>query len=471
MTNSKLKTQNSKLLLVSLLLLVVLTWSEFGIRVLLPVFKAPHWPNPAYWVAARLATEGRADLIYPDRAVFFQQSARLGAVPDIFEANMPTTILVFLPLAPFSLTTAYIIWDIAILLCYILACALLLRALALPPAPTLALWAVVPLFHPWRENISRGQAYPLVLLLLVLGTTLSLSEVRHSALRTPHSALAGLAFGLIAIVKFYYAAVLLLPALLYRRWQLLLGAAAIFALAVAVTFALWGPGMWISPIGYAITWRDRPETAVTSYQTLNGILTHMLRYDATWNRGPVANLPELVGWLWWVGAAVILLATCLALWIARRNYELRITNYGITGNSSFVIRNSSIARSLLPFALVVPVALVLSPAAEDYHFVMILFPLVLACKVLWDMYPAGRLSTTHYALPTTLYFVIVTALAVSALLLGAPWRFNVQSVGGWSSLLHYPRLYGSLLLWLLIMALIIAERRSPAGPTSDTSAP
>ena len=45
-------------------------------------------------------------------------------MPDIFEANMPTTILVFLPLGVFSETTARTIWDVLMLLCYILACAL-----------------------------------------------------------------------------------------------------------------------------------------------------------------------------------------------------------------------------------------------------------------------------------------------------------------------------------------------------------
>src|SRR5437763_15155194 len=169
MTNSRLRIQNSKLVLILLLLVVAITWSEFAIRVLVPAFQAPHWHTSASWVAARLATEGNADLINPDREVFFQQAARLGTVRDIFEANMPTTILVYLPLASFNETTAYVILVVAMLLCYILACALLIRALALPTVIALALWALVPLFHPWRENIGRGQVYPLLLLLLVLG--------------------------------------------------------------------------------------------------------------------------------------------------------------------------------------------------------------------------------------------------------------------------------------------------------------
>jgi hypothetical protein len=481
MNNSKLKTQNSKLLAV-LLLAAALSWSEFGIRVFLPALKAPHWPTPASWIAARLALEGHADLIYADRPVFFQQAARLGAVPDIFEANMPTTVLVFLPLATFTESTAYKIWDVGMILCYILACAILFRSLGLAPVVTLGLWALAPAFHPWRENIGRGQVYPLLLLLLVLGAMLgfvrmagkgsvpSLNWARatknpkevttesgaRSGLRRADLA-AGAAFGLIAVDKFYYAAVLLLPALLWRRGRLLLGAIAFFALAAAITLALWGGDLWVRAIGFAISWRDRPESAVTAYQTLNSLLTHLLRYDATWNRGPVANLPGLVGWLWWSGAVVMLAATGLVLWTARSNYELRITNYAVVGSTYS-------AQALLPLALMVPVALVLAPVAEDYHFVLTLFPLVIAGRAIWDMY--NRQSGGRLVRPEWAVLAGASALLVAALLLGAPWHFNVPSVGGWHSLLYYPRLYGALLLWGLIMGLIIAARRSSAGLNS-----
>lgn len=467
MTNSILKFLKSRLRLI-LLVIVALAWSEFGLRVFLPVFQAPHWPNPAYWVAARLAAEGNANLIYADRDVFFQQSARLGTVPDIFEANMPTTILVFLPLQAFSETAAYIIWDVMMIVCYILACALLFRTLALPPMITLALWALVPLFRPWRENIGRGQAYPLLLLLLVVGAILGfryqIARAGPVSGRAGWSQLgAGFAFGLIAVVKLYYAAVLLLPALIWHRGRTLVAAAALFAVAALITTVLWGAGLWNGPIQYAITWRDRPESAVTAYQTLNSLLTHLLRYDSTWNKGPVADLPQLVGWLWWAGVIAILATTCAILWVAQRNYRSQITDYGLETNTRLV-------ESMLPLALVVPVALLLAPVAEDYHFVLTIFPLVVGGKVLWDMNTEHRVRNGA-RIPCTGYLVLATLLFVSALLLGAPWRFNVSSIGGWHSLLYYPRLYGSLLLWVLIMALIIAVRRSPAAPSRDTSAP
>jgi len=106
----------------------------------------------------------------------------------------------------------------------------------------------------------------------------------------------------------------------------------------------------------------------------------------------------------------------------------------------------------------VPVALVLAPAAEDYHFVLTLFPLLIAGTTLWENYLGSRLHPTGYGWRTTHYAIAASVLALSALLLATSWEFNVHGVVGWHSLLYYPRLYGSLLLWLLIMALMIARR-------------
>jgi hypothetical protein len=447
------------LLRLLLLLIAVLTWSDFGVRVLLPAVRAPHWPNPAYWVAARLTVEGNADLIYADRDVFFQQAARLGTVPDIFEANMPTTILVFLPLAAFSETTARTIWDLLMVVCYILACAILFRALAPTRTIEIGLWALAPLFHPWRENISRGQAYALLFLLLVVGAVRGLR--RHGAETQTESRpvgrtqiVAGLAVGLFAIIKLYYAAILLLPALFWRRWRLLITAITLFVFAAIVSIALWGSEQWVRALGFAVTWRDRPESAVTAYQTLNSWLTHLLRYDATYNPGPVVNMPGLVGWLWWAGAVVMLALTGWALFVHRR--------VAGTGSETF-------AQGLLPTALVVPVSLVLAPVAEDYHFVLVLFPLLVLGRTIWDTYTQETVGGGSRARLCIVLGAITPFVAL--LLLGAPWRFNVAGVEGWRSLLYYPRLYGALLLWALVMVLLIAERRSAAVPTPDISRP
>jgi hypothetical protein len=376
-----------RLVLLALGLVLVITWAHFGVELFVPALRAPHWPDPAYWVAARLAAEGHADRIYAGREVFARESVRLGTVPDVFEANVPATVLIFLPLAAFSETAARSIWDVAMLGCLILACWALLRALALPLAPRLGVWALVPMFQPWLENIKWGQAYPLILALLVLGALgMSAAAVGEQPTREPSGegrhrgrvdVAAGVAYGLIAVVKLYYGALLVAPALVALRGRLLAAAAGVAALAAAVTVWLWGADLWTRALGFALSWHDRPEVALTAYQTLNSWLAHLLSYDAALNREPVANLPGLATVLWWVGAGLLGGASILVLRRAR------------------TYKWSTPAQALLAPALVVPLGPVLAPIAEDYHFVLTMFPLLVAGTVLWEVYRRGPMSGAH----------------------------------------------------------------------------
>ena len=221
-----------------------------------------------------------------------------------------------------------------------------------------------------------------------------------------------------------------------------------------VTVVLWGSEQWVRAIGFAVTWRDRPETAVTAYQTLNSWLSHMYRYDATYNPGPLADLPALVGWLWWAGAAVSVALTCSILYLHASAHD--------------VLRNASV-QGLLPTALVVPLALILAPVAEDYHFVLVLFSLLVVFRYFWDMYTIDEIQPGIHQRVEVLAFA--SLFLISAVLLAAPWQFNVSGVEGWKSLLYYPRLYGALMLWAIIIALLVRERRFSALRTRHISQP
>ena len=408
-------------------------------RSVVPAWDQPHWPNPGYWVAARLVWEGQPSLAYAPQAVFFQQAARLGTVRDIFEANAPTTLLVFAPLGGLSEQAAHRFWLLFSLGCFLAAWVTLLWGVRVPVAGALALSALVPWFQPWRENIARGQAYPLVFLLAVAAAVGSLPRGAPRG-RLPTAAgralwLAGVACGLLAIVKLYYGLVLVLPLVARRQWTVLAGAGLVFAAAGLGTIVAWGPGLWASALGLSLAWRERPETAVTAYQTLNGWLTHLLRYDAVWNRGPVAQLPALVTPLWW---GLALLGGGLTLVVAAR---------------AILPPGATPARRLLVPALGIPLALLLVPIAEDYHFLLTLLPLLVAGMVLWETRAAGpgqdrvpRRWLRRWGGP------LVWAAAI--VLLAPPWPFNVPSVGGWHALLYYPRLYGTLLLWGLVLGLL-----------------
>lgn len=427
-------------------LLGLFTWTDLVLRTFVPALGQPHWPTSAYWVAARLAWEGNPSPWY-DTPAFGAAAVRLGTDPDIWLPNAPTGVLPFLPVGLLPETEAHVLWLYLSLFALVVALALFLAALRVSPTGALLVTALVPLFQPVRHNINQGQAYLFVFLVLVAGASWAVVRPSPIGHGPPDSArrsgiLAGLCFGAIWAVKLYYGAALLLPPLVQRRWPVVAAACAVFGAAVLATILLWGPELWIAWLGPTLSWGSRPQTTVTAYQTINGLLGHVLRFDATWNPGPVADLPGLVGPMWTGLALLVSGLSVAALWHETRQPA------------------TDIARRLLPSGLVVLVTLLLSPVAEDYHYGLALFPVIVAGVVLahdrearaggpsWRLDPRGVAA--------------LAVFAVSVVLLGHAWAFNVPGVEGWRSLLYYPRVYGALMLWGLILVLIWRGESVPA---------
>jgi hypothetical protein len=418
--------------------ILLLTWGEF---VKDKVLQAPtpdprlgtYWPDSGYWVAARLAWEGQPAAMYDDAA--FQAAARrLLAYPNTFAANLPTTALVFLPWAPLSSRTAIRLWVPFSLGCFLLAWLLLLGALRVGVWGGLGLSALVPLFEPWRLDMRLGQMYG-VLLLLAVGAALALvrgAGPERVAGPRPWTArlLAGVLLGILCIAKLYYGAVLLLPALLRRQGTVVATAGGVFGAAAGATILWWGPGLWTTALPISLNWRLRPETAIIAYQSLNNFLMRFFHQHPDWNPRPIiADLPDLVTPLWWGLALGILGLSLWALWPSR------------------AAGPKTVAEQLLQPALAIPVALLLAPISVSYHFVLALFPLLVAGAVLRER--RGRPA-------------LWGMLGAAAFLIGADLPYNTPDVFGADALLHYPRLYGTLLLWVLIVVLL----RSRPQPTT-----
>ncbi len=479
---------------VVLLLAVAISWGEFTARIVWPAATQEPWKRTASWVAAHLALEGRGNLIYAERAVFAQESRRLGAIPDIFEANAPTTFLPYLPLASLPVNTARTIWVLFSVACFVVAWVLLLWALRLPLLAGLALTALVPWFQPLRNNIYLGQAYTPILLMVVAGSIMACRASGEAGVRPAQaqaqagranllgSVAAGLCYALVAVVRQFYGLAQLFPLLVRRQWAVLVAAVGLYGLAAVSTLIWAGPDAWATSLHFSLSWRSRPETAVTTYQSLNGFLTHLLRYDATWNTEPVADAPWLVGPLWWVLAAGMLVLSALTV----RQY--RFVPYHGEGAG---------AGRLLPYAFATPLALLLSPISEDYHFTQTLFPLAVLGAMLWHMQvnhrqtgmeegpgPGRKRGQTQQGLRASasrrtarvfgLLPVLWALLVVVAILMGAPWRFyNVPATGGWNALLYYPRFYATLLLWAMMLfvavCVTIKGKERETTPATDRS--
>ena len=97
-----------------------------------------------------------------------------------------------------------------------------------------------------------------------------------------------------------------------------------------------------------------PGVTVTAYQTLTSLFGHLFRYEPIFNPTPVTDAPLLENVLFYASAGALVLISVTT--IARRS-----------------------SPSLpLPIALLVPVAILVSPIAEDYHYVLMLFPITAA---------------------------------------------------------------------------------------------
>ena len=445
---SKLILKLRVVLLGGLVAVLVVGWGEFATSIVVPALQRSYWPAPASWVAARLAWEGHPELIYAERSVFYRESARLGAGRDYFEANVPTTLLPYLPLAPLRIDEARNVWLIFSLIIFFIAWLSLLNSLNVTLPWALALSALLTQFSPFRDDIGRGQAYTALFSLSVIGTLMTrdatgiLYKLLSKGKYLTHL-LAGVVFGFVAILKFYYGGVLLLPALVRRQYTLLLSAVVVFGAGTLLTILWWGLEPWAIAIPSSLTFRERAVTAVDFNQSLNGLLMHLLHYDAELNPTPVANLPNLVGPLWWGLVLSTLGVSLYALW--------RASNAKRSGYA----HASTPAWELLPPALAIPLALLLAPLCDEYHFVLVLFPLLIVGLVLWEGMKPTRSDPSKSNSVSRQGLVAWATLGAATLLLAAPWPYRAPSMPGWQDLLHYPRLYGNMLLFGLMIVLLL----------------
>ncbi|HYI21714.1 MAG TPA: glycosyltransferase family 87 protein [Candidatus Limnocylindrales bacterium] len=403
-------------------------WVEMFNRIIGPELARQHFFGSVYWVGPRLVWEGRATVLL-DHAAFAAAAEQMGAGRDL--GFLPFAPAAVIPLLPFGLlpeAAAYFAWTSLGVFALFAAVAIMIVALRPPPMLALVLVALLPLFQPLQANFRVGQAYAFVLLALVVHVALSYGAPVRRRLWT--AVVSGLAAALIVVLKTNYGLLILLPALISRRWRLLGITVAFVVIAVVSTLPLVGWDGWSAWAQSALSWRARPETSVTAYQTLHSLFAHLLRQDEKWNPAPVADFPFAADALWYASTAVLVGVSAWALIGMRRSDQL------VTTESKAQL---SSARLMLPIAIVVPVASLISPIAEDYHYLLDLLPIFVGATILWVERPRSWGPWLLFA---------------AALVLLAPaWPFNVAQIDGWWALFFYPRVYGALLLWLALLAL------------------
>jgi glycosyl transferase family 87 len=386
--------------LTALFLIVAL----FLTRTALPAAQRLSHGFMAYYVGAQTLREGAPATQLYDDPWFSGRVMQMshGRVTDIYLANPPTLAVAWLPFAYLSVETARGVWIGFSVLCLALSFWLIANELGCSRQPwaLLAMSALFTLPAPVREQFFLGQMYACVLLLHVLG---------WSAYIHRRDATAGLALGLAMALKISGWPIGLLL-LAQRRWSGVATAIATGAAAVLLTLPWVGFAAWhtllAQEIPHIMHWG---AATLTAYQDTTGLWQHLFRYDATYNPMPLIDAPRL--------ATALTLATTLgACWalIARER------------------------PAVTAFAAAVALSELLSPAAEQYHYIVLLLPLT----VLWDAAWRSRNRALGFS-----------ALAAT-LLIACPMDYQATHPA-WTLIQSYPRLIGG---WIAFAALLHADR-------------
>ena len=404
-----------KLLLATMLAALV---AVFVMRTLVPAQNRLTGGFLAYYAAGDLIASGADARQLYDTPAFEQRVRELshGTVRDVYLGNTPALAVAWLPLAKLPIETARRLWiglnGLFLVAVIALTAARVPAAYRLPVVVLLAFVLTVP--SPAREQMFVGQMYAFLLLVHALGLR---------AYERGNDAATGVALAVAMMLKLSGWPIVVLL-LLRRRWLALCwltgAAAALFLLSLPwVGVEAWQEAVFVQmPASAAM-----PAAKLSAYQTVSGLWQHLFRHDAVYNPHPVADLP----WLAVAGTLLTTVAACAAL-----------------------LRPGLSAQVQYAGAMVLTV--LLSPLAEQYHYMLVLLPFALLCM-------HGVLAGS-----TRLRLVLLMA----ALLIAAPFNYKAY-LPGWWALLDYPRLAGG---WLVFLALVGCGRLQPwAGPNGMPERP
>lgn len=399
--------------------LTLLAWSA--------VFAAAVWfirPLPAaatrssigfstLYTAGRLVLEGSSLSQAYDDAWFGAQVRRFApSVPEIYRPNPPAASLIGVTVAWMDYRAARIVWTLSSIAALFAIALWTIRYLNFGGLAVPGCILFVLLFQPIRACLWYGQAYILLLGILILG---------FEGLRRNRPRLSGVSLG--ALLGFKLAVPFVALLLFERRYRRALAWMTATTAGICALSLVWpGPDCWSAWFSDLLRPRSLagwPAEAVTAYQTIPGFFAHLSRFDARWNPSPLVDAPRL--------GRVLSLSSALAL---------------VTAS---IVRTARSSDPSLPLAMLALASLVVSPWSLDYHYPLAFLPIVIVTGVLWER-AAG--------------FSLWSALAVGALLLSFPQRWYgapaVQS--GAYAVLAYPKLYGALIVWALAFSLGDARR-------------
>lgn len=366
---------------------------------ILPNLDASTTSFPGYWLAGRLVLEGTPVVQLYDDAWLAARLAEHGFSGDRL-LGPPAVTLTLVPLAWLPYTTARAIWMLAVLGPALLG-SLWWLGRRLGPTTGLLFAGAVALGRPAEAGLEVAQTYPLMLALHCLALW---------AWRSDRPLVGALGLAPMMLTRGWHGLPQALGWLCSGRWRGTAWALGLTVVLIVATVPVLGLAAWEHFfLVHAREAVDSQTAYVLAYQSWRSLALHLTTFDPVLSPDP--PLLGLGRALWLGGVAVVGAASLFAAPRLARRAPL-----------------DDQARSGLGFALWTCVALLLAPFAEDHQMLLAALP----AAVLWAELPVAR----------------PLVLAALALLLPA-WDFDrPQLLGGWRSLLAYPRVYAVGLLWL-----------------------
>ncbi len=365
-----------------------------------------------YYALAVMWLEGEPALHFYDdnRYSAFVERFEPGVYQTFF-VNAPTMPLPFLPLALLPYPQARTLWTVANGVAFILILWWLARQLRFSGAWLPGVFIAGLLYHPAYVTIGLGQIY-----ILLLGLELL---VWHGY-RQGQDRLGGTSLGLMLIFKL--AGLLLWPLfLLQRRWRIMVWGGGTAVLIFLLSLPRLGVIAWQQFAVNFLQSSNKPILMVVAYQTWGSFSKRLFIPDAQWNPSPLFDYPAVGEGLSVLGLVVLTAVTLFAAYQSTR----RLVGAG-----------EDTAVNDLLFALFLTLGMMINPATVDYHYPLLILPLAIV---------AAR--TREQGQPLMWLMLLAAFVLVSTDL---PYRSPRLADGAWT-LLAYPKLAGSLLLWALTL--------------------
>ena len=366
----------------------------------------------SYFTAAEVLRDGGgAAVLYDDPAFNEEIDIRGYAGHQVYYPNPPSTAFFVMPLTIFTIQVARIIWLAMSVSFLSIAVILLLRDLGYGTTASLCFVLLTLVYQPIRADLHNGQLYALGLLLLVL--TLR-------ALRRQQPAYTGASCAGLLMLKLFSPLVCLWLAI-ERDWRALKFAFVVLVLFVFLSWPIIQQDGWVAFTQVPFKVANDRALSVTAFQSIPGTIRHLLSYDPIWNPVPILRLEYGINAIIWTAGIAMTLVT---LWATRKSQNIDLS-----------------------FALVISASIMLSPFSQDYTYTLLLLPIGVISVRLWPL-PWS---------PLLIFALLATGLVASPIWYKTP----IYSKGA-LALLAYPKLYGCLVIWSILLFLIIR----PGGSTS-----